>query len=56
MSRTKNKYSVARVTFTKIHPKTGTKRTIVAGYLSQRDEEQGLDIQLDLKGFTIEAL
>lgn len=25
-------------------------------YLSSRDEERGLDIQLDLMGYTIEAL
>lgn len=46
MSQTKNKYSVAVV-------KKGNR---VIGYLSTRDEEQGKDIILDSKGYTIEAL
>ena len=47
MSIKKNKYSVAAVI-----NKNGT----IVGYLSTRDEEQGRDIELDLKGYTILAL
>ena len=46
MAKTKNKYSVAKV----------TKNGKLLGYLSSRDEEQGLDIVLDLQGYTIESL
>ncbi|WP_207463751.1 hypothetical protein [Enterococcus mundtii] len=47
MSTTKNKYSVSRVIDHKGR---------VIGYLSTRDEERGLDIRLDMKGYTVEAL
>ena len=46
MSKTKNKYSVAKV----------TKNGKIVGYLSNRDEEQGFDIVLDMQGYTIESL
>ena len=46
MTKTKNKYSVAKV----------TKNGKLIGYLSNRDEEQGLDIVLDLQGYNIESL
>lgn len=45
MSKTKNKYSVSKAT-------KGNK-TI---YLSTKDEENGIDIQLDLLGYKIVAL
>ena len=47
MSIKKSKFSVAKVL-----NKNGT----IVGYLSTRDEEQGRDIELDLKGYTILAL
>ena len=47
MANKKNKYSVAKV--------LNQKGTIV-GYLSTRDEENGLDIAYDLKGYKIVAL
>ena len=47
MSIKKSKYSVAKV--------LNQKGTIV-GYLSTRDEENGLDIRLDMNGYTIVAL
>ena len=47
MSIKKNKYSVSKVI---------NKNGIIIGYLSSRDEENGLDGILDLQGFTIEAL
>ena len=47
MANKKNKYSVAKV--------LNQKGTIV-GYLSTRDEENGLDISLDSQGYTIIAL
>lgn len=28
----------------------------VVGYLTEKHEEQGLDIQLDMQGYTVEAL
>lgn len=46
MSIKKNKYSVSKV----------IKNGVIIGYLSSRDEENGLDGILDLQGFTIEAL
>ena len=46
MSIKKNKYSVAKVS---------NKKGII-GYLCNRDEENGLDINLDLQGYTVEAL
>ena len=47
MSIKKNNYSVAKVI---------NKKGNVVGYLSSRDEERGLDIAYDLKGYTVEAL
>lgn len=47
MAITKNKHSVAVVKNSKGH---------IVGYLSRRDEENGLDIQLDLQGYTVEAI
>ena len=46
MAIKKSKYSVAAVF------KNGT----IVGYLSARDEKNGLDIELDLKGYTIMPL
>ena len=45
--------------------KTKTKNTVaivkndkgkVVGYLTEKHEEQGIDIQLDMLGYTIEAI
>lgn len=47
MSINKNKYSVAKVI---------NKRDHVVGYLSNMDIESGLDISLDMQGYTIIAL
>ena len=47
MANKKNKYSVAKVL---------NKKGNIVGYLSTRDEENGLDIAYDLKGYTIVAL
>ena len=47
MSIRKNKYSVAKVL---------SKKGAIIGYLSTRDEENGLDIRLDTQGYTIVAL
>ena len=47
MSIKKNKYSVSKVL---------SKKGNVIGYLSTRDEENGLDSILDLQGYTIVAL
>lgn len=47
MSERKNKYSVAKVL---------SKKGNIIGYLSTRDEENGLDIRLDSQGYTIVAL
>lgn len=46
MSNTKSKYSVAVAI-------SSTGRKI---YLSERDIENGIDSQLDMQGYTIEAL
>lgn len=46
MSTRKNKYSTCVV-------KKGEK---IIGYLCTRDEENGLDIELDMQGYTVEAL
>ena len=43
MSEHKNEFSVSAV----------FKNGVIVGYLSARDEENDLDIQLSLKGFTI---
>lgn len=55
MSKTKNKNSVA-VVKKEIVKKDGNIIYKVKGYLSSRDEEQGLDIALDGHGYIIEAL
>lgn len=47
MSKTKNNSSVAVVK---------TPEGEVVGYLSARDEEKGLDIDLDMQGYVIESL
>ena len=47
MSIKKSKFSVAKVL---------NQKGNVVGYLSTRDEENGLDARLDLQGFTIVAL
>ena len=47
MSIKKSKYSVAKVL---------SKKGTIIGYLSTRDEENGLDIAYDLKGYKIVAL
>ena len=47
MSIKKSKYSVAKVL---------NKKGRIIGYLSTRDEENGLDISLDSQGYTIIAL
>lgn len=47
MSKRKNKYSTCVVLNSKGK---------VVGYLCNRDEENGLDIQLNMQGYTIVAL
>ena len=47
MSIKKSKFSVAKVL---------NKKGTIVGYLSTRDEKNGLDIRLDMKGYTIVAL
>lgn len=47
MAIKQNKYSVAKVV---------DSRGRLFGFLSARDEERGLDIQLDSQGYTIIAL
>ena len=47
MSIRKNKYSVCKVL---------NKKGTIVGYLSARDEKNGLDIAYDLKGYKIVAL
>ena len=47
MSIKKNKFSVAKVI---------NKKGTIVGYLSTRDEENGLDIRLDSQGYKIVAL
>lgn len=47
MSKTKNKFSVTAVY---------NKNSKIIGYLSNKDEEQGLDIELDLAGYKLVAL
>ena len=47
MSIKKSKFSTCKVL---------NKKGTIIGYLSTRDEENGLDIELDLKGYTILAL
>ena len=47
MSERKNKFSVSKVL---------NKKGTIIGYLSTRDEENGVDIRLDSQGYTIVAL
>ena len=47
MSERKNKFSVAKII---------NKKGRIVGYLSTRDEENGLDARLDSQGYTIVAL
>ena len=47
MSIKKNKYSTCKVI---------NKKGNIIGYLSSRDEERGVDIRLDIQGYTIIAL
>ena len=47
MSIKKNKFSTCKVL---------NKKGNIVGYLSTRDEENGLDVSLDLQGYTIIAL
>lgn len=47
MSIKKSKYSVSKVI---------NKNGNIIGYLSTRDEENGLDISLNMQGYTIVAL
>ena len=47
MAIRKNKYSVAAVI---------NKKGRIVGYLSTRDEENGLDARLDMQGYKIVAL
>lgn len=47
MAIKKNKYSVSKVL---------NQKGNVIGYLSSRDEENGVDIRLDSQGYTIVAL
>lgn len=47
MAIKKNKHSVAVVL---------NEKGKVVGYLSARDESQGLDVQLNMQGYTIVAL
>ena len=47
MSKKENKHSLYKVK---------NSRGYIIGYLSNRDVEQGLDISLDLQGYTIIAL
>lgn len=32
------------------------KKGRIVGYLTERHEEKGIDVQLDMQGFTIEAI
>ena len=52
MSQTKTKHSTCIV----YKKSKKTDKLIVVGYLSRRDEEQGLDIKYDMKGYTIVSL
>ena len=47
MSIKKNKFSTCKVL---------NKKGVIIGYLSNRDEENGLDISLDSQGYTIITL
>lgn len=50
MTKTKNRCSVSKAV------KTNEKGRKTILYLSSRDEEKGLDIQLDMQGYIIIAL
>jgi hypothetical protein len=52
MSKTKNKYSVSAV----YKKSKKTDKLILVGYLSSKDEENGLDIKLDMAGYIISAV
>jgi len=54
MSKTKTKSSTAVVYKMVIY--RGRKIKKLVGYLSRRDEEKGLDIQYDRKGYIVEAI
>ena len=47
MSRTKTKYSVSKVV---------SKNGVLIGYLSSRDIEHGMDINMDMQGYIVVAL
>ena len=55
MSIKKNKYSIC-VVYRPYTNRYGEKKLKIVGYLSNRDEEQGLDAHLDMQGYTVEAL
>lgn len=56
MSQTKTKYSTCAVYKEKISKRTGEKFRQLVGFLSSKDEERGIDIQLDNLGYIIVAL
>jgi len=56
MSKTKNKHSVAIVYKHYVSKTTGEKKRCIVGFLFSRDEENGVDIQLDKAGYEIVAL
>lgn len=47
MNKTKTKNTTAVVK---------NKKGRIVGYLTERHEEKGIDMQLDMQGFTIEAI
>lgn len=55
MNKRKNKSSVA-IVYEEYMNENGDKKKKIIGYLNRRDEEQGLDIILDSKGYKIVAL
>lgn len=55
MSKQKNKYSVCRVD-SLYEDKDGNIKHITECYLSERDIEKGLDIELDMIGYIISAI
>jgi|GEM_PF-3179917 len=56
MSKTKSKYSTCEVRKEGISKRTGKKFSRVVGYLSNRDEQKGLDIHYDMIGYKVIAL
>jgi hypothetical protein len=52
MSKTKNKHSVTAV----YKKSTRTGKLMLVGYLSNKDEENGVDIKMDLAGYILVAL